>query len=56
VAQSYKFVINGTTRNLVSDYGLTVTQMLGGTVACDSAPGQGVRFLVKFPQGDLGAA
>ena len=33
-----------------------VTQMLGGTVACDSAPGQGVRFLVKFPQGDLGAA
>jgi hypothetical protein len=30
VAQSYKFVINGTTRNLVSDYGLTVTQMLGG--------------------------
>lgn len=30
MAQSYKFVINGTTRNLVSDYGLTVTQMLGG--------------------------
>jgi len=30
VAQSYKFVINGTTRNLVSDYGLTVRQMLGG--------------------------
>lgn len=30
MAQSYKFIINGTTRNLVSDYGLTVKQMLGG--------------------------
>lgn len=32
MAQSYKFVINGVTRNLVSDYGLTVRQMLGGGV------------------------
>ncbi|MBI2398264.1 MAG: PAS domain-containing protein [Xanthomonadales bacterium] len=32
-----------------------VTQMLGGTVTCDSAPGQGVRFLLRFPQGDLDA-
>ncbi len=30
-----------------------VTQMLGGTVTCDSVQGEGVRFLVKFPQGDL---
>jgi len=32
-----------------------VTQMLGGTVLCESVPGQGVRFLLRFPQGDLDA-
>ena len=31
-------------------------QAMGGDLVVDSAPGQGVRFLVKFPQGDLGAA
>ncbi|MBL0041753.1 MAG: PAS domain-containing protein [Xanthomonadales bacterium] len=33
-----------------------VTQMLGGTVSCDSTPGNGVRFLVRFPQGELANA
>lgn len=32
-----------------------VTQMLGGTLTCESTSGAGVRFLVTFPQGDLGA-
>jgi PAS domain S-box-containing protein len=32
-----------------------VSQMLGGTVACESAPGAGVRFLVRFPQGETGS-
>lgn len=32
-----------------------VSQLLGGTVACESAPGAGVRFLIRFPQGDVGA-
>ncbi|MCC6559987.1 MAG: PAS domain-containing protein [Xanthomonadales bacterium] len=32
-----------------------VTQMLGGTVDCESAPGHGVHFLLRFPQGDLEA-
>lgn len=29
-----------------------VTQMLGGTVTCESAPGQGVRFLIQCPVGE----
>ncbi|HWT15912.1 MAG TPA: two-component regulator propeller domain-containing protein [Patescibacteria group bacterium] len=32
-----------------------VTQMLGGTLACESTPGNGVRFLLRFPQGELAA-
>lgn len=32
-----------------------VTQLLGGSVVCESEPGKGVRFLVRFPQGDVNA-
>jgi PAS domain S-box-containing protein len=33
-----------------------VTQMLGGTVTCTSAPGEGVHFALRFAQGDVEGA